>query len=93
MYADGAHTCIQIGQDKYTVFDFWATWCGPCKVISPIFERLEGQFANVEFYKVNVQEQPQIVEEVTIRGVRHFDFLPLLPLVKKRRCAEAMRGC
>ena len=60
----------QIGQDKYTVFDFWATWCGPCKVISPIFERLADQFPNVEFYKVDVDAAEEIAQEVGVRAVR-----------------------
>ncbi|GJE89643.1 thioredoxin family protein [Phanerochaete sordida] len=61
-----------IGQDKYTVFDFWATWCGPCKVISPIFEKLAEQFPNVEFYKVDVDAAEQISQEVGIRAMPTF---------------------
>ena len=52
------------------MFDFWASWCGPCKVISPIFEKLAAQFPNVEFYKVNVDEAEAISQEVGVRAVR-----------------------
>ena len=52
------------------MFDFWATWCGPCKQISPIFEKLAEQFQGAEFYKVDVDEQSDIAQEVGIRAVR-----------------------
>ncbi|TDL20918.1 thioredoxin-like protein [Rickenella mellea] len=47
-----------INQDKYTVFDFWATWCAPCRLISPTFEALaksvaEADESKIEFYKVD----------------------------------------
>ncbi|KZT27660.1 thioredoxin [Neolentinus lepideus HHB14362 ss-1] len=61
-----------IKQDKVTVFDFWATWCGPCKVISPIFEKLSEEYGNLEFYKVDVDEQPDIAQEVGVRAMPTF---------------------
>ena len=54
------------------MFDFWATWCGPCKVISPIFEKLSEQFPNLDFYKVDVDAAEEIAQEVGIRAVRAF---------------------
>lgn len=68
--ASPARRFAQIAKDTYTVFDFWASWCGPCKVISPIFEKLATQFPNVEFYKVNVDEAEEISQEVGVRAVR-----------------------
>ncbi|KAH8094694.1 putative thioredoxin [Cristinia sonorae] len=61
-----------INGDKPIVIDFWATWCGPCRVISPIFEKLAPQFPQLGFYKVDVDEQSQISEEVDIRAMPTF---------------------
>jgi len=61
-----------INQDKYTVFDFWATWCGPCRVISPIFEQLAEKFPDIAFHKVDIDAEPAIAEEVGISAMPTF---------------------
>ncbi|KAI0756161.1 thioredoxin [Daedaleopsis nitida] len=61
-----------INGDRPAVFDFWATWCGPCKVISPIFEKLADQFTGADFYKVDVDEAQDIAQEVAVRAMPTF---------------------
>jgi thioredoxin 1 len=41
---------------KVTFLDFWAPWCGPCKITNPIVEELEKEFPDVQFEKINVDE-------------------------------------
>lgn len=54
------------------VVDYWATWCGPCKMISPHFAKLEGKFPNVKFAKVDVEEQEDIAKEAQIKAMPTF---------------------
>lgn len=64
-----------IAQKKPVVIDFWATWCGPCRVISPIMDQLSNkpEYKDlVDFYKVDVDEQEDIGQEVGIRAMPTF---------------------
>ncbi|KAF8481627.1 thioredoxin-like protein [Russula ochroleuca] len=62
-----------IKSGRVVVVDFWATWCGPCRVISPVFEKLSNNnYSGVEFYKVDVDEQSDISQEVGIRAMPTF---------------------
>ena len=50
--------------------DFWAAWCGPCRMLSPTVEQLSEDYAGkVKFGKVNVDEQPQLAAAFGIRSI------------------------
>ncbi len=50
-----------IRNDKLTVVDFWASWCGPCRMLAPIFEEVAAELdGRVSFAKVNVDDQDKL---------------------------------
>jgi len=51
------------------VIDFWATWCGPCRMMSPVIEGLSEKRPDLKFYKVNVDEQPQLAARFGITSI------------------------
>ena len=42
------------------VVDFYATWCPPCKMLAPVIEKVSEEYSNIEFYKVNVDENTDV---------------------------------
>lgn len=58
-----------LNSNKITVVDFFATWCGPCKMLSPVIDELSEQNENVDFYKVNVDENPQLAQTYDVNTI------------------------
>jgi len=65
---------LQTSDDKLVVVDMFATWCGPCKVISPVVEGFSREFEDVAFYKVDVDDNPDIARELGVRAMPTFFF-------------------
>ncbi|PFX31135.1 thioredoxin-like [Stylophora pistillata] len=59
---------------KLVVIDFFADWCGPCKMIKPKFEAMSKEFQDVEFAKVNVDENSDTAENQDISAMPTFKF-------------------
>ena len=59
------------GGTGLTVVDFWATWCGPCKLIAPIVEELAGQYKDqgVTVGKLDVDANPQVAARFGVRSI------------------------
>ncbi|CAK9860750.1 unnamed protein product [Sphagnum jensenii] len=62
-------------QGKVIVVDFTATWCGPCRVMSPIFVELSKKYTNLIFLKVDVDEVADVTSEWDIRAMPTFLFI------------------
>lgn len=49
--------------------DFWAPWCGPCKMLSPVIENVANELADVKVVKVNVDEQPELASAFRVMSI------------------------
>jgi len=59
---------------KLVVVDFFADWCGPCRMIGPVIQELASEHDNVVFLKVNVDENGELAGEYGVNGIPHFAF-------------------
>ncbi len=73
--------------EQPTFVDFWASWCGPCRMVGPIFEELSGQYSGkVRFAKVNVDENPKTPANYGVRGI------PTLMMFKGGKMVDQVVG-
>lgn len=49
--------------------DFWATWCGPCRMLSPIVDEVASERPDVKVGKINVDEQPELAQQFGIMSI------------------------
>jgi thioredoxin 1 len=63
--------------DIPAVVDFWASWCGPCRMVGPIIDELSTEYAGkINFYKVNVDDEPELAGIFGIRSIPSMLFIP-----------------
>ena len=75
------------GSDKAVLIDFWATWCGPCKMIAPIIEEIAEEYSDeIKVCKVNIDNEPSLATKFGITSI------PTLLLVKNGEVVKTSVG-
>ena len=72
--------------DKPVLLDFWASWCGPCRMVSPIVDEIAGERADVKIGKINVDEQRELAANFQIMSI------PTLVVMKEGKVVNQAIG-
>ena len=72
--------------EKLVLLDFWASWCGPCRMVSPIVDEIAAERSDIKVCKINVDEQPELAAQFGVMSI------PTLVVMKGGKVANQMVG-
>ena len=68
--SDGSFEADVLQNDKAVLIDFWAEWCGPCKMIAPLLDDVADEYEDrLQIVKLNIDENPNVAQKFGIRSI------------------------
>ncbi len=84
---DATFASVVLASEQPVLVDFWASWCGPCRQLTPIVEQIAGEYeGRVTVAKVNVDDAPDVTAQYEIEGI------PSLVFFRKGQVVEKLVG-
>jgi len=66
---DSSFATDVLGSDKPVLVDFWATWCGPCRMVAPVLEEIAGEHDEITIAKLDVDANPTVARDYQVLSI------------------------